>query len=216
MTPGQQIALQPALAQVLAEHLHHAAVRRHVVIRRQDRAPSTSRSVTSNNASSRFDAVSSGPNTRKFRRLGVQPHHVAQELAGDARRFGLDGARRRHRDGIVAEVGQCQVPQQQAAVGVRVRAHAPVALGRQGGELGQQPAVRVEQLLGPIAPHPLFEHVQMVRLGSQLAERHLVRAERAFDRLAVDDLRSGPAFRRAQHDHRPDRPLAKTAAARSC
>ena len=34
----------------------------------------------------------------------------------------------------------------------------------------------------------------MLRLGRQLGERHLVRAEGALDRLAVDLLRAGPAL----------------------
>ena len=32
MTAGQQVALQPPLAQVLGEHLHHTAVRREMVV----------------------------------------------------------------------------------------------------------------------------------------------------------------------------------------
>ena len=38
---------------------------------------------------------------------------------------------------------------------------------------------------------------------THVAHRHLVRAERAFGRFAVDDLRAGPALRRAQDDHGP-------------
>ena len=43
-----------------------------------------------------------------------------------------------HVDGIVAEVGQAQVAEQQAAVGVRVGAHAPLALRGQLGQFGHQ------------------------------------------------------------------------------
>ena len=45
----------------------------------------------------------------------------------------------------------------------------------------------------------------MLGLAGQLAERHLVRAPRVFGRLAVDLLRAGPSFRRAEDDHRPAR-----------
>ena len=43
----------------------------------------------------------------------------------------------------------------------------------------------------------------MLGLLARSGERHLMRAERAFDLLAVHYLRPGPAFRRAQDDHRP-------------
>ena len=49
----------------------------------------------------------------------------------------------------------------------------------------------------------------MARVSRALRERHLVRAPRALDRQPVDLLRAGPALRRAQHDHRPARPLAR-------
>ena len=48
----------------------------------------------------------------------------------------VDGAGGRHLDGVVAEVGQPQVAEQQAAVGVRVGAHAAVALRGELGQLG--------------------------------------------------------------------------------
>ena len=36
MAPGQQVTLQPAFAQVLAEHLHDTTVRREVLVDRID------------------------------------------------------------------------------------------------------------------------------------------------------------------------------------
>ena len=67
MPPGQQIAFEPALAGMLAEDLHDPAVGREMVVVVGRASPrSQARSVTSNTAESRFDAVSSGPNRRKF------------------------------------------------------------------------------------------------------------------------------------------------------
>ena len=60
-------------------------------------------------------------------------------------------------DRVVAEVGHLQVPEQEAAVGVRVVAHAAVALRRQLGEFGFELALGVEQFLRLVALHPLFE-----------------------------------------------------------
>ena len=55
----------------------------------------------------------------------------------------------------------------------------------------------------------------MLGLLVHLAHRHLVRAPVTLGLLAVDLLRAGPALRRAQHDHRPARPLADAVARRA-
>ena len=67
--------------------------------------------------------------------------------------------------------------------------------------------VLVEQLLRLVRAHPLLELAQVLWVLREAGERHLVRAPRALGRLAVDLLRAGPALRRAQHEHRPARPL---------
>ena len=51
-------------------------------------------------------------------------------------------------------------------------------------------------------------------MSRTLGQRHLVGAEGALDRHAVDLLRAGPALRRAQHDRRPARPRARRRRAR--
>ncbi len=95
---------------------------------------------------------------------------------------------------VLAEIGQAEIAQQQAAVGVRIRAHAAIAFGRQFGQFGNQPAGVIEQLFGLVASHPLFENREMLGLGAHLAERHLVGAPRVFDGHAVHFLGAGPAF----------------------
>jgi hypothetical protein len=102
------------------------------------------RLVTSNSAPQRFDAVSSGLKMRKLRCLGVELHHVAHQLALSTCRFGDDLAGLRDLDRIVAKVRHAQVAQQHAAIGVRVGAHAPLALGRQFGQLRDQSALGIE------------------------------------------------------------------------
>ena len=108
--------------------------------------------------------------------------------------------------GIVVEGGKRQRLQQLAAIGVRIGAHAAMAGRRQRGEFLAELAALVEQLLGPVAPHPVFELRQMLGL-LEIGDRHLVGAPGALDRVAVDGLRSGPALGRAEDDHRPARPL---------
>ena len=54
----------------------------------------------------------------------------------------------------------------------------------------------------------------MVRVFVHLAHGYLVRAPVAFGALAVDLLRAGPPFGRAEHDHGPARALGEPAPAR--
>ena len=65
MAPGEQVSLKPALAHVLAEHLHDAAIGLRSISTSSTSAIH-SLPETSYTASSRFEAVSSGPNSRKF------------------------------------------------------------------------------------------------------------------------------------------------------
>ncbi len=170
------------------------------------RSASHTRSVTSNTASSRFEAVSSGPMRRKLSGLArITSRRKAPE---HARRLARGRAGQRvPPDGVVAEVGQLEVAQQQPAVGVRVRAHPPLAGRRERGQLVTAARRRlVEQLLGTVGAQPRLELGQVLGLVADVGQRHLVGAERALGGEPVDDLGTGPALRRAQHDHRPARP----------
>ena len=87
---------------------------------------------------------------------------------------------------------------------------------REGGELLAELALFVEQFVRPVALHPLFELLQMLGV-LEVGDRDLMGAPGAFDRLAVDEFRPGPALGRAKHDHRPARTLRTLRlAARSC
>src|SRR5204862_6627968 len=100
--------------------------------------------------------------------------------AEDSRRLAEARARPRHLDGVVAEVRQREVAEERAAVRVRVRAHAPLAARGQLGELGGEPAAVVEELLRPVAPHPLLEDLQVLRVLARAENRDLVRPPRAL------------------------------------
>ncbi len=211
---GQQIALLPADEGVLGEHLHHPAVARQLatvrVFRQQVGHPDLLAHLVD-----RLQPIGGRLVGPEHAEVGhVVAHHVAQELA---QRLGVlvqHLARLLHLDRIVAEVRQLQVPAQQAAVGVRVGAHAAAARGGERTQLRHQPAVGVEQFLWLVALHPVFQQLQMLGIGAHVRERHLVRAPRALCLVAVDLLGTGPALGRAQHDHRPARPLGLAAAAR--
>ena len=171
------------------------------------------RSVTS---SSGVQAIGDGfvrADHAKVPRLEVELHHVAQQAAHHARGFRIHRPGLRNRHGVIAEIRQHQVLQQQAAIGVRVGAHAPRARRRQRADLLHRFAVAVEQLFRAVALHPGFQNADVLRLLGQLRQRHLVRAEGAFDLHAIHHLRPGPALGAAQYDHGPGAALAEAARA---
>ena len=93
MPAGEQVALQPALAVVLGQDLHHPAVAGQVLVDVGSIGSSQVLPVTSNTASSRLEAVSSGPNRRKLRGAAFGRDHVAQHRAQDPGRLGSRRAR---------------------------------------------------------------------------------------------------------------------------
>jgi hypothetical protein len=141
---GQQIAFEPAFAEVFGEHFHHPAVGRELVVAGSMSAIQAL-PVTSMTAPRRLEAVSSGPKRRKL--AGRLSHHLGEKapITRVASARTLPG---RHRDGEVAEIGHHQRHQQLAAVGVGVGAHAARAGGGQAGEFGVEAAGGVEEFLG--------------------------------------------------------------------
>ena len=146
-------------------------------------------------------------------RFHVQLHDVAQKNPHDPRRLGGRGAGRRNVDGVLPEIRHPQIVQQDAAVGMRIGAHAPRAGRRKRGQFRREAAVLVEELVRLVALHPALEDAHVLGL-LHVAHRHLVGAPVALDPLAVDLLRAGPAFRGAEHDHRPGRPMRDPVTAR--
>ena len=204
MPPGEQVALEPALALVFAEHFHHApGGREKFVVRRGRGVP-----LAIGHLKHGFEAVGERLVRTKdpeIPLLAVQLRHIAQEPPEHMRVADAADPRRGHVDRVVAEIRHPQVAQQNAAVGVRIRAHAAVALGRKFGQFRFQAALLVEEFLRPIAPQPVFQQLEMFGMGGRIGERHLVRAERAFDLQAIDHLGPGPALGRIEDDHRPAR-----------
>ena len=133
------------------------------------------------------------------------PHHIPQENSEYPSRLGVRRPWFVHSDGIVAEIRQVECFEQSAAVCMRIRPHAPITLGSEFGKLWEKCASGVKQLFGLVAVHPLFEQGDMLRRVHGF-NGDLMRAPGALGLFAIDELRSGPALRRAQDDHRPGRP----------
>ena len=138
----------------------------------------------------------------------VIPDHVAQPAAEHP--GGLRGRRAGRGDvhGVPGEVGQPQVTQQQPAVGVRVRAHPPLAARGQRRQLRDQRAGGVEELTRPVRAQPLVELRQVPGVLARRGERDLVRPPGPLHRQPVHHLGPGPPLGRLQHDGGPGGPGA--------
>ena len=110
-------------------------------------------------------------------------------------------------NGVARVVAEDKILEFEPAVGMRIRAHAPISGWRQFLQFGHQAAAIVEELVRTVRPHPGFELLEMGWIPLRVRNRYLVRPPRTLHALAVDDLRPRPSFRRAQHDCRPARSL---------
>ena len=129
---------------------------------------SHARSVASKTAPSRFDAVSSGPNIRKFvaalRRDDVaQP---ARRARGSPRSWSRParGRRRRSRGSRAGRRSRSSTPP--LACGFAPMRRSPVGRERLRARAAGRPSL-VEQLLGPVAAHPRLELPQVLGVVAQ-------------------------------------------------
>src|SRR5579871_1547074 len=83
---------------------------------------------------------------------------------------------------------------------MRIHAHALSSGGSKRCKFRLEFPILVEEILRPVASHPVFEDPQVSGIAAHVIDRHLMRAPRALDGLAIDFLWSRPAFWRAQ-DH---------------
>jgi len=90
---------------------------------------------------------------------------------------------------------------------MRVGTHSAVSLGRKLFQFRNQPAVLVEYLFRLLVAHPFLQNAQLLGVFLHLGQRHLVRTPEAFEPVTAHLLWRAPAFRRAQHNHRPARSL---------
>ena len=147
----QQVTFEEALAEVLGEHgVHHAAVGVKVLVDAIDLlVEAAARDVKHGLQTVGRRLV--GREDAEVARLHVELHHIADIGAKDVHVLRLDLAGGGDIDRVVAEVGRAQVAQEKTAVGVRVCAHAVLALGREGRDQLDRRTVLVEELFGLVA-----------------------------------------------------------------
>src|SRR5476649_910548 len=100
---------------------------------------------------------------------------------------------------VVTEIRHLEIAQQEASVRVRIRPHTFCALGRKLRQFRFQATVLIEEFLGAIALQPVFEHLEVLGMGSRVGKRYLVRPESTFNLQAIDYFRSGPSLRRIEN-----------------
>ena len=206
---GQQVALQPALAQMLGEHLHDAAVGGDVLVAGQPFGHPGAVALLDDGAEPVRGGLV-GPEDAEG--LGIRsgrPLAASRRAPAWPRSNGFRApARRRRTRGSRASGGRAAAAPP-LACGLAPMRRSPAGDARD--DLRPRAAVLVEELLGPVGPHPRLQRAHVVGVLGELGQRDLVRAEGALDRHAVDLDRSGPALRRAQHDHRPARAFGRAA-----
>lgn len=123
MPSGEEIALQPALAGVFGQDLHHPAAALQVLVRRQylGLPRLAARFVDGLEAVGGRLVRADQPEVPPFARVG---HHPGQQVAEDTGRLMRRRAGLVDRDGEPFQGRQGQVVQQQTAVGVRVGTQA--------------------------------------------------------------------------------------------
>src|SRR5665647_763935 len=212
IVPGDDhLAPDGRVMEVLSEHLHAPSVGREMVATGDD-LPVEGAIGSLEDGREPVGGCLVRP--EQAERLAVAGDNVAQEGAQHSGGLTAGCARLGHLNRVGAKVGQVEIVQQQAAVGVRVGAHAPMPLGWQVAELLDEGALVVEELLGPVAAQPRFEQRKVLGNVSGCADGDLMGAEGALDGLVVDLLRPRPAFGCAQNDHRPARARGVVALAR--
>jgi hypothetical protein len=109
VTAGQQIPFEPALALMLAQHFHHAAIGGDVVVAGNDfRRRAAARDLEHGAPAVRGRFV----RTEDAKGGGIELDHIADELALNAGGFGVHGTGLLHLHRKVAEIRQAQVAQQ--------------------------------------------------------------------------------------------------------
>ena len=210
MAAGEHVALQPALAVVLGEHLHDPAV---------GRVPGVDLGVERP-----LPGVVGRP--RRPRRAGSTRPRPDTSM----RKFASSSLRRKTSAIVLAELPSARCrrrprrrtrrrrasPGRAALSGLRslpplTCGFAPMRRSPVGQACERSPAIGApfssNSSSGPVGAQPLLEDLEVLGVGLRLHRRHLVRLRRALDLDAVDLLGTGPALERAHDDHRPARPL---------
>ena len=161
MTPCQYVPLEPAVAQMLAQHLHHPSVRRDVIVDGDDgfdRATILDGEDVPQPVRVRLIGAEEAEPLGLILPLKEITHHLP-ELPGGLVVLGggLEDWNR-----VLPKVREVELYGELAAVRMRIGAHPLLSVGRQRGELRHEVSILVEEVLWLVAAHPCFEHLQVL------------------------------------------------------
>ena len=87
--------------------------------------------------------------------------------------------------GVVSDRRQVQAAAQQPTIGMGIGAHAALANGREGPQLGDQASLPIKEFVGAVALQPGLQHLQLLRIPLGVGQGHLVAAPEAFQLFAI-------------------------------
>ena len=158
MPPGQQVAFEPALAAMLAQDFHDAAVGAEVVIDRNGfRHEATIRRFE--NGVQAIGVRLIGTEHAEVCRIALED--VAKNSPSFARRFGDDLARARNFERIIVKSGMSSAMSSRPPLTCGIAAHPAIAGRRKVRQFINESAILVEEFLGLVASHPGFEDLEM-------------------------------------------------------
>src|SRR5450759_789440 len=124
---GEEVALEPTLAQMLAQDLHHPAIRRDVIIDVEN-SPDETSLLHLEDVSEPIGIGLVRTKKSKIRGVLVFDEDVTHHLPQLSCRLPPDGSRQTDIDGILAEIRNTEGNEKAATIRVRIRPHAAVAL----------------------------------------------------------------------------------------
>ena len=143
MPARQQISLQPSLALMLAEHLHHPALQSQMLIaRNRFRDPLPFRHLKDGIQTIRHRLIR--PKDAEILLVVIQLDHIANEFAQNARIFRVGRPGLGQIDPIRLKFRHPQRPQQQSPIGVRIGPHSTSAARRQLSQLFAESSFLIE------------------------------------------------------------------------
>lgn len=208
---GEQVPLEPPLAAVLAQDLHHASAWRERDVGGLERQRERARRRVEH----RLEPVRRGLVRREepeVAPLRVVDEHAAQIAAEDARRVGRHAPGRRHVHRVRRALREVQRAQLRATVRAAIAAERPVPRRKRREHVGARRAVIAEERVGTVAAEPSLECREVHGIVRRIGDRDLMRAHRALERRSVEHRRTRPSLRRAQDDGGPHRGAAASCA----
>lgn len=201
----QDITLKPSFNSVLRQNLHHSTRMNKVtsigVLGQVVRHPNL---LTSLIHSSEFVGLSL-IRAKKTEVILVLLDHISKVARHVGHARGKGHTTNDILEGVVLEVGKDQGLADRATIRHRVSRHTGFTGRRKPLKLGDKFAVLSEELFGLIRSHPVFQELEVFRIGCDICKWDLVGSPVAFEVVSRDVSRRSPTLGGSENNHRPTR-----------